>query len=68
MTCVSGRTVARRWKDMGLKASLLTEASLPKGQVIQLVMDQMNLDPAGVLGQNALKHEIAMRTGYHLKR
>ena len=64
----SARTVGRRWQEMGLKGSKATEETLSQGDIIQLVMDQMALDPGGRIGQNLLKKQIAMRTGIHLKR
>lgn len=64
----SGRTVARRWKEMGLRASRMTENELPNGKIIELVIDQMNRDPDGRMGQNVMKQEIALRTGFHLRR
>ena len=63
----SARTVSRRWKDMGLSGSTGTEAQLSRGKIVQLVADQMSLDPAGRVGQNTMKKQIALRTGVHLK-
>jgi len=65
---VSERTITRRWREMGLRASKATEANLPRAQVIQLVLDQMAIDPSKRTGQNALKTQIALRTGLHLRR
>jgi len=65
---VSIRTIARRWKELGLKASRATEASLPPGQAIRIIVDQMALNPSGRMGQNAMKRQIALETGVHLKR
>lgn len=53
---------------MGLKGSKASEAGLSEDDVIQLVLDQLKLDPSGIAGQNAIKQKIAMRTGIHLKR
>ena len=53
---------------MGLHGSKLTEKDLPKEKIVQLVMDQMNKDPGGRTGQVAMKQEIALRMGYHLKK
>jgi len=53
---------------MGLRASSMTESELPEGKVIQLVIDQMNKDPGGLMGQGAMKQEIALNMGFHLKR
>ena len=61
--------MARRWNDLGLKGSLLTEATLEPEAVVQLVVaDQMSMDPSKKSGQNSMKKQIALRTGYHLKR
>jgi len=65
---VSERTIGRRWQEMGLKASHAVEASMSPGEVMQLVVQHMNEDIAGCLGQTALKRQIALRTGIHLKR
>lgn len=64
----SARTVARRWREMGLRASRATEATIHRNEVIQMVADQMSLDPSGRIGKTVTKHEIAVRTGLHLKR
>jgi hypothetical protein len=53
---------------MGLRASKATEETLTQEEIIQLVADQMVLDPRGVQGQNTVKQKIALRTGIHLKR
>ena len=53
---------------MGLRASRMTENELPKGKIVELVIDQMNLDPEGRMGQGVMKEKIAQRTGYHLRR
>lgn len=65
---ISERTIGRRWRDMGLKGSRATEASMPRGDVVQLVVAHMEEDVAGTLGKGALKKQIALRTGVHLKR
>jgi hypothetical protein len=65
---LSSRTVARRWREMGLMASKRTEEVLPPNEVLRLVAEEMATDPAGRVGQNALKVKIALRTGVHLKR
>jgi hypothetical protein len=64
----SGRTVARRWKELGMKASKATEESIPHGRIVQLVADQMSMDPSRRIGQTTLKQQLALRTGIHLKR
>jgi hypothetical protein len=53
---------------MGLKGSRLTERCLNEDEIKQIVAQQMELDPAGRVGQSTLKKQIAMRTGIHLKR
>lgn len=53
---------------MGLAAAKTTESRISTGEVVQLVVDQMSLDPAGQLGKNAMKQKIALETGYHLRR
>jgi hypothetical protein len=52
---------------MGLKSSR-HESALPRAEVVQLVMDHINQDLSRRIGQNALKKQIALRTGVHLKR
>jgi len=59
---------ARRWREMGLKAAKGTEDSLSPGTVMQIIADQMALDPSRRVGQNGLKKQIALNTGIHLKR
>ena len=53
---------------MGLKGSRSSEATMTDEEIIQLVADQMVLDPSGIAGKNTIKQKIAMRTGIHLKR
>jgi hypothetical protein len=53
---------------MGLKASGATEADLAHEDVVQLVVEHIGRDLSRQLGQNALKRQIALRTGVHLKR
>lgn len=64
----SGRTVARRWRELGLRASRKTETTHAYGDLIQLVADHMSGHPDGGIGQTKMKYEIAVRTGLHLKR
>jgi hypothetical protein len=64
----SDRTIARRWRELGLTASKATESSLTPDEIVGLVAEQMAMDPSGHVGQNALKKQIALRTGHHLKR
>jgi hypothetical protein len=52
---------------MGLKGSK-SESELPREEVVQLVVDHINQDLSRRMGQNALKKQIALRTGVHLKR
>ena len=64
----SERTISRRWREMGLKGSGATEASLPVGEVVQLVVDHMAQDPDRRAGKSELKRRIALRSGIHLRR
>jgi hypothetical protein len=52
---------------MGLKSSR-GESSLPRAEVVRLVVDHIDQDLSRRMGQNALKKQIALRTGIHLKR
>lgn len=66
---ISDRTVARRWREMGLVgSSKVNERRLLPGKVVQLVAEEMALDPAGRIGQNTMKKQIALRSGIHLTR
>jgi hypothetical protein len=64
----SPRTIARRWKEMGVAASRHAEPALAPGKIVQLVADQMAMDPSAQVGKNGMKQKIALETGYHLKR
>ena|ERR1700753_3240576 len=64
----SERTIARRWKEMGLKGSRATEAEMTCDEIKQLVEEEMACTPSGRSGQNTIKKSIALRTGFHLKR
>jgi hypothetical protein len=66
--CRSSRTISRRWKEMGVMGSRKSELVLPAGKIVQLVADQLEMDPSGQLGKNGMKQRIALETGYHLKR
>lgn len=65
---LSERTIARRWQELGLVASRKQEEKLTRARVRELVEEEMENDPDGQMGQNAIKANIAMRTGLHLKR
>lgn len=53
---------------MGLKASNRQERELPPQEIINIIAEEMEMDPEGTMGQNLIKHRIAMRTGMHLKQ
>ena len=53
---------------MGLRASQITEANSDYIDIVELVADQMSLDPSGQMGKSVTKQEIAFRTGVHVKR
>lgn len=67
-TFLSDRTIARRWKDMGLKASGKEERELSPQEIVNIVAEELEMDPEGTMGQSLIKHRIAMRTGKHLKQ
>lgn len=64
----SERTIARRWKEMGLKAAHRQESELSPQEIINIVAEELEMDPEGTMGQNLIKHRIAMRTGMHLRQ
>ena len=43
----SRRTVARRWHELGLKASNATEASMDPEKIVELVSEEIEMDPDG---------------------
>lgn len=53
---------------MGLKASNRQERELSPQEIVNIVAEELEMDPEGTMGQNLVKHRIAMRTGMHLKQ
>ena len=64
----SERTISRRWKELGLMGSRLTEETIDEDVVVQLVSEQMAQDPSGKGGPNTIKKQLARQKGVHLKR
>ncbi|KAH0588255.1 hypothetical protein J132_02590 [Termitomyces sp. J132] len=65
---MSDSTVARRRRELGLKASGKTTADLPDDVKRQLVLDQMAKDTAGQIGTLTVKTRIFQETGIDLTR
>ncbi|KAF8884384.1 hypothetical protein BD779DRAFT_1472147 [Infundibulicybe gibba] len=65
---MSERTVKRRRKELGLTGSGKTTKQLPEKVKEQLVLDQMDQDPARRSGVISTQHKIAFTTGTHLTR
>lgn len=53
---------------MGLKASGREERALSPQEIVNIIAEELEMDPEGTMGQNLIKHRIAMRTGKHLKQ
>ncbi|KAK2459393.1 hypothetical protein APHAL10511_008591 [Amanita phalloides] len=62
------RSVKKRRKQLGLVASRKTMKMLDPIEAEQIVLDQMDDDPARHQGPRTIRHKIAMRTGKHLPR
>jgi hypothetical protein len=65
---MSFSTVKRRRRELGLTGSGLTTKRLPDKQKEQLVLDQMDKDPARRQGVITTQQKIAYTTGQHLTR
>ncbi|KAH6885542.1 hypothetical protein BKA70DRAFT_1337741 [Coprinopsis sp. MPI-PUGE-AT-0042] len=59
-------TVARRWGDMGLRASTSNTRDTPAEKKRQLVLDAMSADPAGRMGPATIRQNIRQDTHQHL--
>ncbi len=64
----SQASVGRRFNQLGLTASGLTTKRLPETVKRQLVLDQLEKDPANKKGPKTVKEAIAFDTGIHLTR
>jgi hypothetical protein len=64
----SSATVARRFRDLGLKCAGAATKELPTEQRRQLVLDQMAKDPTRRQGPSMVKEAIAFNTGIHITR
>jgi len=64
---ISERTIARRWKEMGLKGSGATEASLSPEEIVQIIHRHAGDRPSERL-PSKVKRRIAREAGVHLKR
>jgi len=62
------RTVKKRRQELGLTGSRKTMKELNSTEAQQLVLDQMDNDPASNKGSRTIRHSIAMKTGTHLTR
>jgi hypothetical protein len=62
------RTVKKRRQELGLSGSRKTMKMLDPREAEQLVLDQMDHDPARHQGPRTIRHKIAGRTGLHVTR
>ncbi|KAH9479297.1 hypothetical protein JR316_0007886 [Psilocybe cubensis] len=62
------RTVQKRRMELGLQSSRKTLKLIDSNEAEQLVIDQMDLDPAKNMGPRKIRHKISMKTGIHLPR
>ncbi|KIM43482.1 hypothetical protein M413DRAFT_443403 [Hebeloma cylindrosporum] len=62
------RTVKKRRQQLGLTGSRKTMKTLDSKEAEQLVLDQMDCDPARHQGPRVIRHKLASRTGHHLTR
>lgn len=62
------RTVKKRRQELGLVGSRKKMKMLDPKEAEQLVLDQMDLDPAQHQGPRVIRHKLAGRTGNHLTR
>ena len=70
-TCVtpsSASSVKRRRKELGLSGSGATMRSMPNRNAEQLVIAQMDRDPAKRHGVWTIQQEVAFHEGVHLTR
>ena len=65
---VSPRTIKKHRQQLGLTSSRATMKKLDPTAAEQLVLDQMDRDPARHQGPRNIRHNIAMKTGIHLTR
>jgi len=65
---MSDTTVKRRRSALGLFGSHKTLKMMPVEEAEQLVVDQMDKDPAKRHGPRTTKHKIINTTGFHLPR
>jgi hypothetical protein len=64
----SDTTVKRRRKELGLTGSGPTTRSIPYSVKEQLVVDQMNKDPAKRHGVRTIQQKVAFHEETHLTR
>ena len=62
------RTIKKRRQQLGLTGSRKTMKTLDPKEAEQLVLDQMDHDPARHQGPRTIRHKLAGRTGLHLSR
>ncbi|KAI0309245.1 hypothetical protein OF83DRAFT_1166884 [Amylostereum chailletii] len=64
----SASTVKRRRKELGLHASVVTSKTMPSDVAEQLVLKQMERDPAMRQGVRTMQAKVAYESGVHLPR
>jgi hypothetical protein len=62
------RTIKKRHQQLGLTGSRKTMKTLHPKEAEQLVLDQIDLNPARHQGPRTIRHKLAGRTGHHLTR
>ncbi|THH28616.1 hypothetical protein EUX98_g5570 [Antrodiella citrinella] len=65
---MSGSTIVRRRRELGLKGSGRTTREMSENEKRQLLMDQLAKDPGRTRGPRTIKEAIAHETSVHLTR